>query len=505
MWTARRRVTSKPPRGAGQRVREHGQSRSLVRAETTDATENGPGQDSDEEPHQLGAVRAETGAKKEPLTGPSLAADPDERRKRERMQCSTPHGGWPERSGRNAEALSGTEGASHGPPASSSFLVAPRAGSGGVGAAACPPARRRIAAALSVPETAPTSLILEPKLWSACQDSTYDEISEENGRKGVQGFPDRLQRYGRGHDRALQMAGFLDGVATDRRCQQSLRVARIARKLRGCGKHLVFRHYFTLDQVRLHEGMFCQKFKLCPLCALRRGAKMLRRYVERWQLVQAEHPQLRGYFITVTAKNQSDLGTMWLHVDSALRRWHQLRRESLCRGGPRPELAKALGSVGSYEAKRGKGSGLWHLHFHDAWLCAEVPDQDELRSEWRRLTGDSHVVDVRPFHHVRDGLPATAENVAADFCEVFKYAVKMQGLTLADNWQAAEDLDGRRLVRSRGLLYGVKVPDDLADDPLDDDDLPYVQLFYRYLDGAGYVLEHFNGDVPGDRAEALPN
>jgi hypothetical protein len=78
---------------------------------------------------------------------------------------------------------------------------------------------------------------------------------------------------------------------------------------------------------------------------------------------------------------------------------------------------------------------------------------------------------------------------------VFKYSLKFQELSFADNWHAAQQLHGRRLIRSFGALFGVKIPEDLADDPLDEQDLPYVELFYRYQDGA-YELEHHSGDVP---------
>jgi hypothetical protein len=34
------------------------------------------------------------------------------------------------------------------------------------------------------------------------------------------------------------------------------------------------------------------------------------------------------------------------------------------------------------------------------------------------------------------------------------------------------------------------VPEELTDEPLDD--LPYVELFYRYLHGKGYAVSHAN-------------
>lgn len=42
-------------------------------------------------------------------------------------------------------------------------------------------------------------------------------------------------------------------------------------------------------------------------------------------------------------------------------------------------------------------------------------------------------------------------------------------------------LEGKRLLGSAGCFRGVEVPDELNDELLDD--LPYVDLFYRFLRG----------------------
>lgn len=72
------------------------------------------------------------------------------------------------------------------------------------------------------------------------------------------------------------------------------------------------------------------------------------------------------------------------------------------------------------------------------------------------------------------------------FLEVFKYAVKFSSLPLADNWTGFQVLSGRRMVASFGEFYGLQVPEALTDEGLDD--LPYIELLYRYVHGAGYSL-----------------
>ena len=41
---------------------------------------------------------------------------------------------------------------------------------------------------------------------------------------------------------------------------------------------------------------------------------------------------------------------------------------------------------------------------------------------------------------------------------------------------------------TRRSLYGVKIPEDATDEPLTNDELPYLELFYRFKNNAGYDL-----------------
>ena len=254
----------------------------------------------------------------------------------------------------------------------------------------------------------------------------------------------------------------------------------IASNLRLCGDYLLFRHFYTLDDVRLHAAKFCRKHLLCPLCAIRRASKAMQAYMQRLDVVLTEHPALTAYMVTVTVKDGADLVERFNHLRAAMRRMTQARRDYLKAPDRRPhvEAAKALGGVHSIEGKRGKGSGLWHPHAHAVWLCYEAPDAAKLSQEWHAWTGDSYIVDVRPIRE--EG------GIAHGFAEVFKYALKFADLPLADNWQAYRDLSNRRLVDSFGLLRGVVVPEELTDEPLEG--LPYVEYFYRWMP-KGYSLQ----------------
>lgn len=301
----------------------------------------------------------------------------------------------------------------------------------------------------------------------------------------AEGLLARIARYGRAKDRALAMRDYLAGLDEEA-------AYRAAGLLRFCGNYLHFRHYFTVDLIRLHAACFCKQHLICPLCAIRRGSKALEAYLERFRTVLAQHQSLREYLLTLTVRDGPDLAERWGHLDRSFQVLKDRRRRWIAgdRGAPWTELAKVKGAVGSYEVKRGKGSGLWHPHVHMVALCETSIDPVAIKREWESITGDSFMVDVRPFRRDRD--------VEEGFMEVFKYAVKFGDLSLADNWQVAQLLKGARLLFSLGLFRGVVVPESLTDEPLEG--LPYFDLFYRYFAGSGYSLT--DEVLPDDKAAA---
>ena len=50
-------------------------------------------------------------------------------------------------------------------------------------------------------------------------------------------------------------------------------------------------------------------------------------------------------------------------------------------------------------------------------------------------------------------------------------------------WEAFKVLKGKRLTGSFGLLWGVKIPENLADEMPDDQDLPYLEMLYKFVYG----------------------
>ncbi len=318
-----------------------------------------------------------------------------------------------------------------------------------------------------------------------CPKKTYGDISGENQTLGIGQIPARLERYQKAHTRALEMAEFILGRAVDAETGRDARqLVTQSVKLQECGHYLVYRHYLTIDELKLHAASFCQLEKLCPFCALRRGAKLLRRYVDRFVTVLDQRPDLVPCHVVTTVKNGPDLSERFNHHRAAMARLIDKRKHCVNRSKAWTEAARAVGGIGSYEFKRGEGirGGGWHPHQHAVWFCDQVPDQVALSEEWKELTGDSHVVHVQPLHCVSEG-KITADALARDCAEVFKYALKFSTMNLSDNWHACEVLRRRRLVDPFGVLRGVEVDRSLLDAPLELEDVPFVELVYTWQSG----------------------
>ena len=127
------------------------------------------------------------------------------------------------------------------------------------------------------------------------------DLAEEafTGAQEAASFGDRIARYTGAKKHALGMLEHLRGAPDDA-------AALAASRLGTCGNWLHFREYYTVDKVRLHAAQFCKQHLICPLCAIRRGAKSLAAYLSRWQVIHEASPHLKLYLITFTVKNGDD-------------------------------------------------------------------------------------------------------------------------------------------------------------------------------------------------------
>lgn len=316
-------------------------------------------------------------------------------------------------------------------------------------------------------------------------------ISEKGS--GIIHLPKRIERYSLAKARQVEILNHVDSfVQSAPLAARNTNLENIRHRIRDCGNYLVFNHYHTVDQVRLSQASFCKTHLLCPLCAIRRGAKQVKAYLDKLEHVTSQNSNLKPYMLTLTVKNGNDLGERFDHLTNSVKRLLKRRRKAL-EGKANSEMLKALGGVYSYELTYSEKTG-WHPHIHMVVLQDKTnpiifnqyqAKQSQLSKEWLAITGDSFIVDIRPI----EGDPAEG------FVEVFKYALKFSDLTPEQNLSAYLTLKGKRLTGSFGAFWGVSVPESMTDDLLDD--LPFIRMFYTFTH-VGYSLAFVGGGPDGE-------
>lgn len=146
------------------------------------------------------------------------------------------------------------------------------------------------------------------------------------------------------------------------------------------------------------------------------------------------------------------------------------------------EFCKMLGGFYSYENTYNEKTGEWHPHLHIFGVLEEWIDVQKLSATWHEITGDSYIVDVRRVK--KDKVHGYSKAIA----EVCKYALKFSDLSVQKTWDAWLVLKGSRKVGLRlsgsfGLLNGVKMDDDATPDDDLQEDLPYLEMLYKFVFG----------------------
>ena len=303
--------------------------------------------------------------------------------------------------------------------------------------------------------------------------------SSTKGSNSASRHSDRIARMSECKKRSRQMAKYLQENYSDKK---------LSFQVSGCATNLVFNNYYTIDEIRLAGAITCKKHLLCPMCARLRAAKQVQSYLSRFNEVVKNNPNFIPAMITLTVKNGDSLDERFSHLVNSFRTYLNRRRTYQKTGRGFNELCKANGGVFSYETTNNSG---WHPHLHGVVLLDDYMDPYKLSEEWKSITGDSYIVDVRKLKVNDEG------SIAEAFVEVFKYALKFADLSLEDNLTAYHSLKGKRLQGSFGSLWGVKVPETLTDDLFDE--LPFLEMFYRYLPSIGsYDLQKVREGVYPD-------
>jgi hypothetical protein len=195
-----------------------------------------------------------------------------------------------------------------------------------------------------------------------------------------------------------------------------------------------------------------------------------------------QNRKLKPVLLTLTVANGSDLAERQKHLMDAFRTLIKRRQDWLKKGRGYNEFCKLLGGFYSYENTYNEKTGEWHPHLHIFGVLENWIDQEALSETWHEITLDSYIVDIRRVRkHKKLGY---GEAIA----EVCKYALKFGDLSVEKTWEAYMVLKGDRKVGLRlsgsfGLLRGVKMDDEATTDDDLQEDLPYLEMLYKFVFG----------------------
>jgi len=114
------------------------------------------------------------------------------------------------------------------------------------------------------------------------------------------------------------------------------------------------------------------------------------------------------------------------------------------------------GGVSIIETKIGDGSGKWHVHFHIVAETSFIP-QRELSHLWHKITGDSHIVDIRQVG-ARVG---AVSYITKYITKAADHSIVMSPKHLSE---AITAFHGRRLVSTFGTWRGLELMEKPSDD-----------------------------------------
>lgn len=318
-------------------------------------------------------------------------------------------------------------------------------------------------------------------------------LNEVLADDSTEGHEKRLSRYAAAKGRQQEVSDYIlqqniNQVTGEMVLSPDHAMMKVRDSLQECGSFLIFRHYFELEKYRLLAGCTCKKHLLCALCAIRRAAKCVAVYSEKiGQVTQGQ--EYDTCLITLTVKNGPDLSERYDHLQGAFQKLLQKRKNSLKKKPTQDTAFKHVaGAIYSYEVTYHSGSG-FHPHMHMIALIPKgifviqertikeklvkvLPDLwAALVEDWKEITGDSKIVDVRLIENEDEKMSALVET--------FKYALKFSEMDVAVQVACYSVLRTRRMIGSMGALFGVKLPVNLNDDLLPGEE-KFIDLVYQY-------------------------
>lgn len=318
-------------------------------------------------------------------------------------------------------------------------------------------------------------------LSEVARDGELRSILEGERKFADLAHADRLERYHAALSRTGEVAA--EAWADWERTGEEW-MAHAAVGMANCGRLLWTRYYYEIDETRISKALLCRRSMCCSLCAIRRAAAAVERYLEKWRVIQEAHPGAVLWHVVLTVKNGPDISERYDHLGASWRaltkRWKFARDHPMA---PRVPGGDSVGFLWTREITYGKGG--FHPHAHVLIAMDEEMEIDEaaLSQTWQSITGDSFIV-----HAERTYAPEGDEDAEArPFLEAFKYVIKSGSMDAAMVWGFAKALRGRRFIGGGGAFRGIKT-DTPEGDPLLDDQ-PFVERLYEHT-ADGYVMDY---------------
>ena len=207
---------------------------------------------------------------------------------------------------------------------------------------------------------------------------------------------DRISRFGLlKHRSKLQEQYLWTQVDFKVGSETSIKALKAATKLKGCGQFLLFRNYYTIDQIKLEKFHVCGQHLLCPMCAGIRAARSMNRYIQRIEEIMRQNRKLKPVLITLTVKNGEDLQERFEHLTGSFKTLLQRYRDFKKKGRGFNQFCKIDGGFYTTEYTYNETTKQWHPHIHIFALLTDWIDQEELAETWHDITLDSYIVDIR--------------------------------------------------------------------------------------------------------------
>lgn len=250
-------------------------------------------------------------------------------------------------------------------------------------------------------------------------------------------------------------------------------------RIENCCKDLTFKINHSTGQIKLVNAKFCMNYTLCPSCAIRRSRQMYKAYFDRYKILKQKYPNIYTSLVTLTVKNGFDLQERFNHLKTSARKLHEHgRRARNEERGYKSEFKKVIASFCNIEVT--KESTGWHVHGHFIVLHDRTFDYDSLQAEWKKITGDSHILNVRQINELDDAIE--------EFKTVFGYVTKSsesESLTPEQTIELYAVTRGQHFCDPYGEFRGINLPKTMIDK--DHDDPSFVPMYFRYSPDSGFI------------------